>query len=78
MLFVRSDWFSHPDEQAAFEAAFGRPMTVPETWADLRDAAGFFARAAGETLDRDVCGWADALGAGAGITLYRKTGRHEA
>ncbi|NNU80889.1 extracellular solute-binding protein [Halovulum dunhuangense] len=73
MLIVREDWFSHPDEQAAFEAEFGRELTVPDTWAELREVAGFFTREegetlAGETLEHDVYGWADALGAGAGIT----------
>jgi ABC-type glycerol-3-phosphate transport system substrate-binding protein len=73
MLIVRRDWFEHPDEQAAFEAEFGRPLEVPETWSDLREVAGFFTREAGETLagetlDRSVYGWADALGSGAGIT----------
>jgi ABC-type sugar transport system, periplasmic component len=73
MLIVRSDWFAHPDEQSAFQAEFGRELTVPETWAELREVAGFFTRdagemLAGETLEHDVYGWADALGAGAGIT----------
>jgi len=73
MLIVRRDWFEHPDEQAAFEAEFGRDLRVPETWAELREVAGFFTREAGETLagetlDRSVYGWADALGSGAGIT----------
>ena len=73
MLIVRRDWFEHPDEQAAFEAEFGRPLTVPETFTELREVAGFFTRAAGETLagetlERSVYGWADALGSGAGIT----------
>ena len=29
MLIVRSDWFAHPDEQAAFQAEFGRELSVP-------------------------------------------------
>ena len=73
MLIVRRDWFEHPDEQTAFEAEFGRALDVPQTWAELREVAGFFTRAAGETLagetlEHSVYGWADALGAGAGIT----------
>ncbi len=73
MLIVRRDWFEHPDEQAAFQAQFGRELVVPATWAELRDVAGFFTRdagatLAGETLAHPVYGWADALGAGAGIT----------
>lgn len=73
MLIVREDWFGHPDEQAAFEDAYGRELTVPATWAELREVAEFFTRdagetLAGETLEQPVYGWADALGAGAGIT----------
>ncbi len=73
MLIVRRDWFAHPDEQAAFRARFGRDLTVPATWAELREVAGFFTRPAGamlagQTLTQPVYGWADALGAGAGIT----------
>ena len=73
MLIVREDWFAHPDEQAAFEKAHGRALEVPRTFAELREVAGFFTRKegdmlAGETLARDVYGWADALGAGVGIT----------
>lgn len=73
MLIVRSDWFSHPDEQAAFEDDYGRALETPGTWGELREVAEFFTRdagetLAGETLEQDVYGWADALGAGAGIT----------
>ncbi|MFU8824862.1 ABC transporter substrate-binding protein [Yoonia sp.] len=73
MLIVRSDWFEHPDEQAAFQDAYGRALETPDTWAELREVAEFFTRdagetLAGETLEQPVYGWADALGAGAGIT----------
>ena len=73
MLIHREDWFSHPDEQAAFEAEFGRPLEVPTTFKELREVAGFFTRdagemLAGEELERDLYGWTDALGAGVGIT----------
>ncbi|MFN3664328.1 ABC transporter substrate-binding protein [Yoonia sp.] len=73
MLIVRSDWFEHPEEQAAFQDAYGRALETPDTWSELREVAEFFTRdagetLAGETLENDVYGWADALGAGAGIT----------
>ena len=73
MLIHRADWFSHPDEQAAFEEEFGRALEVPRTFAELREVAGFFTREAGEMLageelERDLYGWTDALGAGVGIT----------
>ena len=53
--------------------AAGRALEVPRTFAELREVGGFFTRKegdmlAGETLERDVYGWADALGAGVGIT----------
>jgi multiple sugar transport system substrate-binding protein len=40
----RKDLFENPDEMAAFEAAYGYPLAVPETWAQLRDIAEFFNR----------------------------------
>jgi len=86
MMIWRSDWFEHPDEQAAFEAEFGRALTPPETWSELREVAGFFTRDAGEMLmgeplERPIYGWSDALGSGAGITrsfivLLYSTGVH--
>lgn len=73
MLIARRDFLEHPDEQAAFEERFGYPLAMPETFAQLRDVAEFFTRpagaeVAGQTLDRPLYGWADALGSGAGIT----------
>lgn len=72
MLITREDWFGHPDEQAAFEEEYGRPLEAPETWAELREVADFFTRdagekLAGETLEDPVYGWADALGPGSGM-----------
>lgn len=72
MLIGRQDFFDHPDEQAAFEAEYGRELTMPSTFAELREVAEFFTRdagdtVAGETLDRPLYGWADALGSGSGI-----------
>jgi len=40
----RRDLFEDPDEMAAFEAEYGYPLAVPETWAQLRDIAEFFHR----------------------------------
>ncbi len=73
MMIARRDLMEHPDEQAAFREKYGRDLTVPATFAEWRDVAEFFTRpagatAAGEVLDRPLYGWADALGAGAGIT----------
>lgn len=40
----RKDWFEDAAERAAFEKKYGKPLTVPETWDDLRNAAEFFTR----------------------------------
>lgn len=40
----RKDLFENPDEMAAFEAKYGYPLAVPETWVQLRDIAEFFTR----------------------------------
>lgn len=50
MLMYRRDLLEHPDEQAAFEAEYGRPLTVPETWDEYLEVGEFFTREAGETL----------------------------
>ncbi|MCC7210016.1 MAG: extracellular solute-binding protein [Anaerolineae bacterium] len=49
-LFYRTDLFENADEQAAFQAEFGYPLAVPETWQQYMDVARFFTRDAGETL----------------------------
>lgn len=40
----RTDLFEDPDNMAAFEAEYGYPLAVPETWAQLMDIAKFFTR----------------------------------
>jgi multiple sugar transport system substrate-binding protein len=40
----RKDLFEDPDNMAAFEAEYGYPLAVPETWAQLYDIANFFTR----------------------------------
>jgi multiple sugar transport system substrate-binding protein len=40
----RKDLFEDPDEMAAFEAEYGYPLAVPETWEQLMDIAKFFTR----------------------------------
>jgi len=72
MLIARQDFFDHPDEQAAFEEEYGRPLEIPATFEEMREVAAFFTRdagetVAGETLDSSLHGWADALGAGSGV-----------
>ncbi len=40
----RKDRLEDPAEMAAFEAKYGYPLAVPETWQQLRDIAEFFTR----------------------------------
>ena len=40
----RKDWFEDPEEMKAFEAKYGYPLAVPETWQQLLDIAEFFHR----------------------------------
>ncbi len=40
----RTDLFEDPEEMAAFEAEYGYPLAVPETWMQLMDIAKFFTR----------------------------------
>jgi multiple sugar transport system substrate-binding protein len=40
----RRDLFENPDEMAAFEAEYGYPLAVPETWEQLMDISKFFTR----------------------------------
>ena len=42
--FYRSDLLENPDEMAAFEDKYGRPLGVPETWEQQAEVAEFFTR----------------------------------
>jgi multiple sugar transport system substrate-binding protein len=42
--FYRSDLLESPEEQAAFEAAYGRPLEFPLTWEHHDEVAEFFTR----------------------------------
>jgi len=71
-IVYREDWFNHPDEQAAFEAEYGRELTVPETWAELYEVGEFFTREAGDTvageeLERDLYGYSASINAPGGM-----------
>ena len=50
MLGYRTDLFSNADEQHAFQAKYGYPLTVPQTYKQLMDIAQFFTRKKGEML----------------------------
>ncbi len=43
-LIYRRDLLEDPMQQAAFQAQYGRPLTVPRTWDDFVDVARFFHR----------------------------------
>ena len=47
--FYRSDLFTNPDEMAAFEDKYGRPLTFPETWEQQAEVAEFFTRPDADT-----------------------------
>ena len=40
----RKDLFDNPQEKAAFQAKYGRPLATPKTWDELRQVAEFFTR----------------------------------
>jgi len=40
----RKDWFDDATEKSAFQAKYGKPLAVPETWSDLKTLAEFFTR----------------------------------
>ncbi|MCB0046522.1 MAG: extracellular solute-binding protein [Caldilineaceae bacterium] len=42
VMYYRRDLLEDPDHQAAFEAEYGYPLAVPETWAQFRDVAEYF------------------------------------
>ena len=42
--FYRSDLLENPDEQAAFEDQYGRPLEFPLTWEHHDEVAAFFTR----------------------------------
>jgi multiple sugar transport system substrate-binding protein len=44
VLFYRKDLLEDPDEQAAFQAQYGRPLRLPETWEEFDQISAFFDR----------------------------------
>ena len=68
----RTDWFEHPDEMAAFQEEYGRPLAPPQTWEELYEIAAFFTRdagetVAGETLDQPLFGYSASVNAPGGM-----------
>lgn len=43
-LVFRRDLFEDPQEQTHFQTRYGKPLTVPKTWADFLTVAAFFTR----------------------------------
>ncbi len=61
-FYYRRDLFESEVEQQAFEAEYGRPLEVPQTWPEAIEVAEFFTRSegemmAGEALDQDMYGF---------------------
>jgi len=61
MMGYRSDILANPDEKKAFQAKYGYPLGVPQTYKQLMDVAQFFTRKAGaplmgKPLDQDFYG----------------------
>jgi multiple sugar transport system substrate-binding protein len=61
MLGYRSDLFADGGEKQAFQAKYGYPLAVPQTYKQLMDIAQFFTRKkgemlAGKALDQDFYG----------------------
>ncbi len=50
VLMYRADLFENAEEQAAFQAQYGRELRPPETWDEWLEVAEFFTRPAGATL----------------------------
>lgn len=43
-IVYRKDWFEDPKEKQAFQAKYGRELTIPETWEQFHQVAEFFTR----------------------------------
>lgn len=44
VLFYRKDLMENPNEQAAFQAKYGRPLELPKTWKEFDEITEFFDR----------------------------------
>jgi multiple sugar transport system substrate-binding protein len=42
VMYYRRDLFADPAHRAAFQQKYGRPLRVPSTWAEFREAAEYF------------------------------------
>lgn len=51
-FMYRKDLFEDPEEQAAFQAKYGRALTVPQTYQEAMEVAEFFTRP-----EEDLYGW---------------------
>ncbi len=64
VLYYRRDLLEDPAHQQAFQAEYGRPLAVPQTWEELRDIAKYFT---GKPLGGDA-------ETGHGISMHLKVG----
>lgn len=44
LLYMRGDYLSNADEQAAFKAKYGRDLAAPKTWQEYDEVLAFFTR----------------------------------
>ncbi|MFH5823536.1 ABC transporter substrate-binding protein [Georgenia sp. AZ-5] len=62
VMAYRKDMFDDPQEQADFQARYGRELTVPQTWDEFTEVAEFFTRPGenlyGTTMMAGVGDWA--------------------
>ncbi len=65
-LYYRRDLLQDPTHMQAFEAEYGKPLAVPQTWEDLRDIARYFT---GKPTGGD-----NPDGNGHGISMHLKVG----
>ena len=63
VMYYRRDLIEDPEHQAAFEAEYGYPLGVPQTWDQFRDVAEYFD---GKDLNGDGTAgrWPDAASQG--------------
>jgi len=73
MMSYRTDLFGDPEEQAAFEAAYGYPLRPPETTEEWLDAAEFFTRDTDGDGENDLFGFGVGQKAGGAAFIWALT-----
>lgn len=68
VMGYRKDLFDNPDQKSAFQAEYGRELTVPETWDEYAEVAEFFTQP-----DKNLYGTTVMAGVGEWATTDFKT-----